>query len=375
MVNPLKKLMDLFGRGGKSVIGVDIGSSSIKIVQLRRKGGKAILETYGELALGPYAGLEIGRATNLPADKLGAVLTDLIRESNVTTRLAGMSIPTGSSLVSLIELPALDERQLAQIIPLEARKYIPVPVSEVALDWWVIPREEGQSAYIEQAPGGGGVQKGKMVDVLLVAILNDVLAKYRDIVNRAALDCSFFEIEIFSTIRAVLEQDIAPVLIFDMGAASTKLSIVERGIVRGSHTVNRGSQDITLAISRALNLAVAEAEKLKRTIGLNASGDERIVNEVSVSVLQFVFAEANRFLQGFQRKYNKSVSKVVLTGGGSTLKGLEPLAKSSFSTPVSIADPFERILAPAFLEKVLKEVGPEFSVALGLALRRIHEVE
>src|SRR6185437_15760349 len=102
---PAFSLSGLFSKEPKSVLGVDIGSSSIKLVQLRREKGRVILETYGAIALGPYAGVEIGRATALGADKLTEALKDLIREANVTTQDAALSIPYASSLVSILRLP------------------------------------------------------------------------------------------------------------------------------------------------------------------------------------------------------------------------------------------------------------------------------
>ena len=106
----------LFSKEAHSVLGVDIGSSSIKIVQLRRERGRVILETYGAIALGPYAGVEIGRATSLPADKITEALKDVIKEANVTTTDAAVSIPYSSSLISVIKLPASVEKQLAQVV-------------------------------------------------------------------------------------------------------------------------------------------------------------------------------------------------------------------------------------------------------------------
>lgn len=132
-------LQNIFQKGEDSV-GIDIGTSSIKVVQLRKKKGRALLETYGEIALGPYGGLSVGQVTNLTSDKVAEAIKDLIREANVTTLSGGLSIPFKSSLVTLMELPIIDEKQLKEMIPLEARKYIPVPISEVTLDWWVIPR-------------------------------------------------------------------------------------------------------------------------------------------------------------------------------------------------------------------------------------------
>src|SRR5882724_1218355 len=96
----------------KSVVGVDIGTSSIKVVQLRRERGRVLLETYGAIALGPYAGVEIGRATSLPADKIAEALKDVIREANITTTDAAVSIPYASSLISIIKLPSTVEKQL-----------------------------------------------------------------------------------------------------------------------------------------------------------------------------------------------------------------------------------------------------------------------
>src|SRR3989344_2707823 len=202
MANLFSKFFSIFGGRGRSVLGVDIGASSIKLVQLRKKGGRAILETYGELALGPYAKLSVGQATSLPPQKISEVLIDLMREANVTTTNCGMAIPTVSSLVTLIEMPAFNEAELAQMIPIEARKFIPVPISEVSLDWWVLPKEE-RSGYMAPAgsEGGGQAKRGQMTSVLLVAILRDTLNKYQEIVRLSGLNCTFFEIEIFSAMR------------------------------------------------------------------------------------------------------------------------------------------------------------------------------
>src|SRR3989338_7892830 len=126
-----------------SVLGIDIGASSAKLVQLRASRGIAVLETYGEIALGPYGGQPIGKAVKLSPEKTAEALKDLMKESNVTAKSAGVSIPFSSSLVSVIDLPPADAEALKRIVPIEARKYIPVAISEVSLDWFVIPKEEG----------------------------------------------------------------------------------------------------------------------------------------------------------------------------------------------------------------------------------------
>jgi len=368
MQNPFSLL---FKRQDTSVIGIDIGSSSIKVVQLKRKLGKAVLETYGALALGPYGGTEVGRATNLQPDKIKEALADILREANTTTKQCGVALPFKSSLISVLELPTTSEKQFPQMVPLEARKYIPVPISEVTLDWTVIPKEE-KDPFAPKDEQTNIIEKS---NVLVVAVHNDTINNYKSIVEQASLDVTFFEVELFSTMRSVLDQEIAPVMIFDMGAATTKLYIVERGIVRLSHTINRGAQDVTLALSRSLSIPVDKAESLKRSVGLSVGPQGEKVDEIASFALDFILSEANRVLLGYLKKYNKNIKKIVLVGGGSSLKGFPALAKTAFQTEVVAGDPFGKVETPAFLEEILRTTGPEFTVAVGVALRRLQELE
>ncbi len=358
----------LFSSQPKSVLGVDIGTSSIKVVQLKRDHGRVVLETYGAIALGPYAGVEIGRATALAGDKIGEALKDVIREANVSTSDAAIAIPYSSSLISILNLPAGVEKQLAQVVPIEARKYIPVPINEVLLDWFVVGGD-GNTAQGDQA--------GK-IQVLLVAIHNETISKFRSISSTAALQTGFFEIEVFSSVRAALEHGIAPVAVVDMGAATTKFYVVERGLIHESHIINHGSQDITLAASRALGISVAQAEERKRKIGLSGGApdqpgvaDLRKSLELSLSPL---LSELARTVTAYETRTNQALSALVFTGGGATLKGLREFAQQKIQTEIRLADPFGKTQAPAFLEAILKEAGPEFCVAVGLALRRLQEI-
>lgn len=210
------------------------------------------------------------------------------------------------------------------------------------------------------------------MDVLVVAIHNDTIDRYQKIVAGAALETGFFEIEVFSTMRSSVEESLKPVMVMDMGAATTKLYIIERGLIRASHTINRGAQDITAAIAQSLGLSMERAEVMKRDIG--ASGTDASLKGIITLVLDFIFAEANRTLLGYEKKYNKTVSKVVLVGGGAALKGLADMAKAAFKTEAELGNPFGKLSTPAFIEDVLAETGPEFAVAIGLALRKLQDV-
>ncbi|MFA6050639.1 MAG: type IV pilus assembly protein PilM [Candidatus Paceibacterota bacterium] len=372
MDNPFK---NFFAKAETNVIGIDVGSSAVKVVQLAKVHGRAVLKTYGSLALGPYANLAIGQATNLSADKIGEAIRDLIRESNVTTISAGISIPLRSSLVTLVEMPALPEAQLKQMIPIEARKFIPVPISEVALDWWIIPKEEEKAFDFDPDARIKTPSRADKVEVLLVSIHNEVLSGYNNIVQAAGLRASFFEIEMFAAIRALADREIAPVAIFDMGATSTKIYISERGVVKESHIINKGSQDITISISKGLQVTIEKAEKIKRNLGEGSTADQKSIYDIISLTIDYIFSEVGSLMVAYQKKHNKSISKMYLTGGGVAMKGFFDLARSRFETEVVLGNPFSKVEAPAFLADILKQAGLDFAVAVGIALRKLQELD
>lgn len=353
-----------------SVLGIDIGSSAIKVVQIKKKHGRAVLETYGELALGPYANIEVGRSVNLPAEKLIEAIKDILRESKTSTVNCGATLPLSSSLITFISIPPVADKQVRDVVTIEARKYIPVPLDEVLLDYSIIPKEE---QYVTEDENSKTEKQN--VDVLVVAIHNEYISNYQMIMGGSGLQPGFYEIEIFSSIRAVVDQGISTSMIVDMGSRSTKLYIVERGILRSAHTINKGSQDITLALSRALSVSVSEAENLKRMHGLKGGTEYKELTEIITVNLDYIFYEANAALLNYQKKYQKNISKVILTGGGVLLKGFIDLARVSFQTDVIYGDPFAKLETPAFLADEFRQAGPEFAVAIGAALRRLSELE
>jgi type IV pilus assembly protein PilM len=349
-----------------SVIGLDIGSSSLKVVQVRKQRGAAVLETYGELALGPYGGAEVGQATNLPADKIAETLRDLLHEANVTTTDAGVSIPFSRSLLTLVELPrAKTPEEQKTIVELEARKYIPVPVAEVQLDWFIVP---------DPIPDGKE-QAGlsPKVRVLIVAVHNDELALLQNVVRGANLAADFFEIEIFSTIRSVVDEPVQPVMVLDIGASATKVYVVEHGVVALSHNIPQGGQDVTRTISSASGIPIAKAEVLKKDNGFMIVPNT-YTRETIESVFAHIFEEAKRAQSQYELQHGKPILSLILTGGGGVTKELSAYAKEFFSIEVRLADPFSKTQAPAFMRPVLEQIGPEFAVAVGLALRKLENM-
>jgi len=374
MDNPLKKLFggaNLFGGGGGDhALGIDIGTSAIKVVEIKKKGARAVLETYGAIALGPYAEEDVGRVTNLPIEKTVEALREVLKQAGTTTDSAALAIPVQQSLIFTVELPAqVKENEIASIIPNEARKYIPVPITEVTLDYFILPKKKlsfEEANTPELAPGSGG-----KTEILVVALQNEAVSKYRSIVSECALSASFFEIEIFSSVRANFEHELSLVLLMDFGASGTKLTLVEFGMVKGYHTIARGGADITDSIAKSFNIPFSEAEKKKKEGGLSGSPADKNLLDIIKIHLDYIFAETNSVLLSHERKYGRTVSKVILSGGGAMLRGLKEAATDNFRVEVELGNPFGKIGAPSFLDKVLLATGPEFAVALGLALRKL----
>lgn len=360
----------LTGKKETSFFGVDVGLSSVKVVQLRNDHGRVVLETYGELSTGPYGGLAVGQATGLSAEKLGELIRDLLREANVTAKRGAMAISLRSSLIIDVEIPEVDDVRLASIVPIEARKYVPVPISEVSLDWIKIPpTADGQLEWAEN--------KGKrsMIKLLIVAIQNDAIKQTQEAARIAGFVPDFVEVETFSSIRSSLRGELGATAILDIGAGSSKLAIIDRGVVRVSHTINKNAQDITIAISRSLGVPFIKAEEIKREVGMVAR--ESAYGELGSVVnptVEYLFAETSRVMVKYQKENRRSVDKLVLVGGGALLKGLLEIATREVGIPVSLGTPFDKTETPAFLGNVLQSAGPSFAVALGLALRGLEEI-
>ena len=378
MKDIFSKIIGATGGGDDSAVGVDIGSSAIKVVEIKKKGGRVMLETYGAIALGPYDNLDAGQVTNLPVEKTTEALKEVLKQSGASSSKPAFAIPVQLSLIFTIELPAqVKESEISSIVPTEARKYIPLPITEVSLDYFIFPKKElsfeEMSTKEENAsnPDSASLSQKEKTSVLVVATQNDAVSKYRSIILGGNMEASFFEIETFSSIRSNFEHELSPVLLMDFGASRTKLSIVEFGMLKSFHSIERGGADISKSIAQSLNISFSEAEKIKKEFGLYGNGADKSVAQIIEVHTNYIFQEANSVLLNYEKKHGRIISKVIFTGGGSLLKGLPEVATNNFRAEVTVGHPFNKVGAPAFLAKVLESIGPEFSVALGLALRKL----
>lgn len=368
-----KNFSSLFSsKKGGSVIGVDIGSSSIKIVQLKNDNGVAVLETYGSVSLGTYVeNSYIGQAVNPTHDQTIQAIKDILKEANITSLNSAVAIPSASSLVFLLELPkAVTQKDLATIIPTEARRFIPVPISEVSLDWWMIPEDDVLEGN-DDAPAEILGNKNNKRKVLVAAIHNEALARFQQVVKDAQFNADFFEIEMFSNVRSCVGSKRETVALVDFGASKTKVSVVSRGVIQDFHIINRGSQDITRVLSTGLNISLSKAEEFKKKFGMAPNDEYSDAESIIRGSLEYVMSEINAIILAYEKKYGQSIDSVMVTGGGASLIGLVEYMQQKLPASVIKSNPFSQVKVPVFLESVLEEIGSDFGVAIGLALRKL----
>lgn len=341
-------------RSGNSVLGIDFGSSGIKAVQVKKDRGKVVLETYGAIALGPYQDKFVGEIVRPDKDLYVKALKELSDQANFSTDQIAVGIPTAASLVFLLELPTSVQDNLEDVVMTEARKYIPVAIEEMEVDWWQIPDQEADSTEI--------------IRVLVVAIRKDYVQLINDVLSEGQFKAQFFEAEIFSHIRSAAMRDLQPVALLDFGASAIRASIIEYGIVRLVHSVSRGGSSLTRNLAQSMEIEFSKAEHLKKKQGL--TGDPAVANALKGG-LQDILREVHSVFMTYEQEHSKVISKIIITGGNADMPGIKNYLSEMFNRDVVAVDPFSHMENPAYLDEVLKEIGAEFSVAAGLALRAV----
>jgi len=340
------------------VVGIDFGSASVKVVELEAREGIITLTTYGELQLGPYAEAGMGSAVKLPVHKRIEALVDVLRESGVTAKEAVLALSLSDSFVTVMPLQASAEEDIAPRVHVESRKYIPVPLTDVALEWSEIPRDEDSTQL--------------MREVLLVAIQNESLAVMKSMLDAIQMASKPSEIELFSTLRAITKDTDTSLAVIDIGASISKLYIAEKGFLRRIHRVHSGGTAATNAIAKELGLTFEEAENLKRNY-TPVSEHGAVIKKCIESTFERAFQEFKRVISQYEARSGVALSRVVLTGGVASFSGLESYANYVFDREIEIGNPFTKISYPAFMEDTLKEIAPIFTVALGAALRNFEQ--
>lgn len=336
----------LFFKKKPSLLGVDIGTSDIKIAQVTYNGDKPYLDTYGIVNLSYQLGSDNNSAV---VSKAAEVLKQLAEHAGVTTKRCVISLPNSAVFTSIIEMPALSDKELEQALKFEAKKYVPLPISEVILSWSVV----GESA------------DKKTRSILLTAVPRHLRESYISLFELAGLQLEVIEIEALALIRALVFDTSSNHVIIDIGAKATGVNFIKNGFLQLSRSINIGGDTITERIAGVLNISHARAEQFKKDFGVAGAG---FIPEAIKPVLETIRNETKQLLTIYQAR-GVSVDKVVLVGGGAALPGLAEFF-SGLGVPAEPGDPLARLSYPPGVEAVLKRYALHLSVAIGLGLNR-----
>lgn len=340
----------------KKILGIDIGTSAIRIVELSSRE-KIRLENYGEVESKflygkPFRTQERG-VLSLSTQDIAKAIVAILKTAKIRTKLANFSLPDFASFFTTFELPPMTKEELKNAIRFEARQHIPLPISEMALDWVLLEENhlEGREENLK---------------VLLVAIPYRVVNQYQEIAKLSGLVLENLEAEVFAFKRAVIGDEEKIYAIIDIGAQSTTCSIVEKKILKMSHSLNISGDYLTEELSRTLEIDEDLAERLKLKYGLSPEG--KVIAQVLQPLLDLIIIEVEKILNDFFQTEGKRVEEIILAGKTANLKGIKEYFEEKLKREVRIANPFSKIDFPQILEKILKEIGPSFAIATGVAL-------
>jgi type IV pilus assembly protein PilM len=341
------------------VVGIDIGSSSIKVVELQSRDNVLTLTTYGELELGPYdTEKPVGQSVALPAQIERQALVDILRESAVKSRQAVFAMPLASSFVTVMSLQATVDEDISSRVRVEARKYIPIPIAEVTLDW----------AEVETSTAAAKDAENVTRDILLAAIQNEALKRFTTLMQTVEFANPPIEIECFSAIRALYTDEQPDMAIMDVGAVSTKLYIIRGGLLQRMYRVRAGGALYTEKLAADLKCSFEEAEALKRVITYEHP-QFSIAQKSHQVMYDRVLKEFHQVIDDYEKRVSNTVPTIHLIGGGSLFPGFDAFVSTQLGRQAVLAEPFNKVAYPAFMEDTMNSIGSTFAVALGAALR------
>lgn len=414
----------------KSYLGVDLGTSAIKMVELQSKGGRAMLLTYGYVE----QPTDIIRSSSAEMeDKIINILKSVHRKSRMTSKQVIAALPSFSVFNSIINLPVMNKKDLAQAVKWEARKFIPLPIEEMTLDWKIIPgktdakklskktedfedqdenaspikpddklgkkigekessesddskkdsQSRNSSALLSKLLGRdkkeGSHEKGSAksaakgnTKILLTAAPKNLVEKYIRIFKAADLELLSLETEAFALERSLSGNDPSPVMIIDIGTVSSDVSIIDNGIPILTRSIDIAGSAITNSLMSSLNVDISRAEQFKRDIGFSASAPGGLP-EIIKTTINPIVNEVKYCLDIYlsRGESQNSLEKIILTGGSAFLPELVTYLSKLLDMKVIIGDPWDRVVYPLELKPALTDLGPRFSVAVGLAMREI----
>ncbi len=380
--------MGLFSRKKQDFLGVDIGTSSIKIVQLAQEGDKAKLVTYG------MVDIDVDLIRNKTPETIKLItqaLDKLIEKSRVSTTLCSTALPTFSVFSSVISLPQMDKKDLSSAVKWEAKKFIPFPIENMILDWKIINQNSkntkrglldhnktGLNKFFKSKNNKSNLVSdfiktdSKFNKILLTAAPKSLVNIYVEIFKKLDLSLFSLEVESFAMTRSLVSDEEASTMIVDIGSVTTDVCVIENGLPVLNRSIEVGGNMMTESISKSLNISFERAEQFKQDFGLtiNKQGINNIPKTIE-DTLSPMINEIKYVFDLYKRQGKIKIDTVILSGGSAYLPSLVDYLSKVLDVNVHIGDAWHKVMYPKELKPVLDEIGPRFSVAVGLALRGI----
>ncbi len=342
----------------KSYLGVDIGASGIKVVELQKEGVKVQLSSYG---VGELKDSLVSSNWQNEARRIARMLKEVCDKAGMNSKNAVAALPTYSVFSSIITLANVDLKDIESAVKWEAKKVIPLPLEEMVIDWVEIKDEPASKA-----------SGGKNLKVLLTGAPRNLIEKYIAIFSEAEFNLISLETETLSLIRSLAGNDKSTIAIAEIGSGTTDIFIAEKGIPVLSRSLDAGGLSITKALSESLNVNLDRAEQFKFDLGVSSlESDESSIPKIIADSITPIVNEIKYTLKLYQSKNGGSPEKIILSGGSALLVNFTNYLSKVLDCKVIIGDPWSRINCPVDLIPKLKELGPRLAVAAGLAMREM----
>jgi type IV pilus assembly protein PilM len=359
MENPF----NFFKRGlSHSYAAVDIGTTSIKIVEVGPGQGApriinySFLESSGYLARANQA-LQTSSLKIFEADVI-ALLKTLVRQMGLSTREAYASLPLFSAFTTVLDFPQMEPKEIEKALIYQARQYVPLPLEEVALDWMKVGDYQDEKGFAHQK-------------ILLVSVPREQIKRYQRMFSAAGLTLRALEIESLSLVR-LLAGDPTPTVIVDIGSRSTNIIFTEQGNLTWNSQSDFASFSLTQALASSLHVNPIRAEELKKEKGIVGTGPNYELSTIMLPFLDVIINEVKKaqFVYSEQVPSAKKAERVVLSGGGANLAGIDKYFEREFGIPVARIEPFLKFSHPDTIQPFIPELGPIMGVALGLGMKQ-----
>jgi type IV pilus assembly protein PilM len=334
-------------------VGLDIGSQSIKMIELTRDGNVVNLGASGIIS---YRGVVPEAAKDekelLP---LAEAIKKLRHEAQITATEVNLSLSESQVFTRNIKFPLLNDQEIASAVKWEAEQYIPIPVNEAVIQHQIIERKE--TAVPPE------------VKVLLVAVPRELVEKYLKVVQLANLTVVGVETELLALTRSLAPLD-KVALVLDFGATSTDIAIAKNGVLVFSRSVPTAGEALTRALAAGLGITPLQAEEYKKTYGLSGSQLEGKIGRILEPVIKLIAEEIKKAIQFYQtEEQGEAPTNIIVSGGTSGMPELITSLSQLLGLEVVLGNPFLKINVAAEVRKNLQNFAPLYSVAVGLALR------